>query len=109
MDAFNKTLVLKAADWFEAKYSMACPRIWLNKEAKCPCGEEQIWGGFDDSDGEPDIWISEQAPSPVLALFHELHHHLLQKSGMGLSRENRELLVRRRSEADLQEFLGRKG
>jgi len=98
MDAFNKTLVLKAADWFEAKYSMACP-----------CGEEQIWGGFDDSDGEPDIWISEQAPSPVLALFHELHHHLLQKSGMGLSRENRELLVRRRSEADLQEFLGRKG
>ncbi len=105
MDTVNKALLLKAADWFETKYSVDCPRIWLNKEAKCPCGEEPVWGGFDDSDGQPDIWVSQQAPSPVLALFHELHHYLLQKSRTTLSRETRELLVRRRSQADLQEFL----
>ena len=116
MDTFNKALLLKAADWFECRYGIRLPPIWLAKalpptpDGRPVWGEYSQWWGEDGKlveNGPAHITISEQA-NTLLAFFHEAHHILLNTEKGRWMRDDEdgvETLVRKRAETDLREFV----
>ncbi len=83
MEAWEKNEIVEAAEWFEPRYGIRLPPIWLAKEFPPTEDGRPVWGeynvctcgGFLDS----YIHVSEQANTPILAFFHEAHHILLNK------------------------------
>ena len=99
--------ILQAANWFEKKYRIALPPIYLNKSIDL---SHYCWGGKYGCIKDFHICISAKQDR-LLAFFHEATHIRLNDDAGQIIHDSREMeaVVNHLAEKDLQEFLESRG
>ena len=93
----------KAANWFERRYSIRLPPIYLNKSIEF---SHYCWGGKYGCVKDYHIFISSQQDL-LLAFFHEAEHIRLNKERGRVVQDSEpgvETLVTERAREDIESF-----
>src|SRR6267378_6891279 len=107
MDTWERNEIVEASDWFEKKYGVTLPPIYLNKSLKVL--GHYCWGGKYGCREDCHICIAP-SENTLLALFHEAHHILLNKEKRRVVQDDEpgvEEMVTQRAKADVVAYYNR--